>query len=142
MEQRLLCRTRHMVEDMKQDKEEAVMPPAKVLAELTAYMTRLKGSRPMLNIYPADKKLSKSVREWAAEWFNKEPAAIQHSDIDNFLRQFFEALADKDVNHKAIMIDVKKHAGVGYQSGGVHGKNRYGADRSRVDGKLIRRKRR
>ena len=40
------------------------------------------------------------------------------------------------------MIDVKKHAGMGYQSGGVHGKNRYGADRSRVDGKLIRRKRR
>jgi len=131
-----------MVEIMKQEDKEAAMPPASVLAELNNYMIRLKGSRPMLNIYPADKKLSKSVRECAAEWFNKNPAVIQHSDIDNFLRQFFEALADKDVNHKAIMIDVKKHAGMGYQSGGVHGKNRYGGDRSRVDGKLIRRKRR
>ena len=127
---------------MKQEDNEAVMPPAKVLAELNNYMIRLKGTRPMLNVYPADKKLSKSVRECAAQWFNKEPATVMHSDIDNFLRQFFEALADKDVNHKAIMIDVKKHAGVGYQSGGVHGKNQYSGDKSRVDGKLIRRKRR
>lgn len=127
---------------MKQEDKEAVMPPAKVLAELTHYMARLKGSRPMLNIYPADKKISKSVRDCAAEWFNKDPAKIMHSDIDNFLRQFFEALADKDINYRAIMIDVKKHAGIGYKSSGVHGKNRYHSDKSRVDGKMIRRKRR
>jgi hypothetical protein len=131
-----------MVENMKQDEKEAVMPPAKVLAELTAYMTRLKGSRPMLNIYPADKKLSKSVRECAAQWFNKKPATVMHSDIDNFLRQFFEALADSDVNHRAIIIDVKKHAGMGYQSGGVHGKNEYSKDKSRVDGRMYQRGRR
>ena len=127
---------------MKQDKEEAVMPPAKILAELNNYMIRLKGSRPMLNVYPADKKLSKSLRESAAIWFNKSPAMITHVDTDNFLRQFFEALADKDVNHKAIMTDVKKHAGMGYNSGGVHGKNEYSKDKSRVDGRMIQRKRR
>ena len=127
---------------MKQEDKEAVMPPAKILAELNNYMIRLKGTRPMLNVYPADKKISKSLRDCAAEWFNKDPAKIVHSEIDNFLRQFFEALADSDVNYKALLIDVKKHAGVGYKSGGVHSKNKYHSDKSRVDGRMIRRKRR
>tara|TARA_B100000902_G_C27230943_1_gene874779 strand:- start:84 stop:467 length:384 start_codon:yes stop_codon:yes gene_type:complete len=127
---------------MKQDNQEAAMPPAQILAELNNYMSRLKGSRPMLNVYPADKKISKSLRENAAIWFSKSPAMITHIDIDNFLRQFFEALADKDVNHEAIMTDVKKHAGMGYNSGGVHGKNEYSKDKSRVDGRMIQRKRR
>jgi len=127
---------------MKQDKKEAVMPPAKVLAELNNYMLRLKGTRPMLNLHPADKKISKTLRESAAFWFSKSPAMITHIDIDNFLRQFFEALADKDVNHEAIMTDVKKHAGMGYKSGGVHGKNEYSKDKSRVDGRMYQRGRR
>ena len=96
----------------------------------------------MLNIYQADKKISKSLRESAAFWFNRNPAMITHIDIDNFLRQFFEALADKDVNHEAIMTDVKKHAGMGYTSGGVHGKNEYSKDKSRVDGRMYQRGRR
>ena len=127
---------------MKQEDKEAILPPAKILAELTNYMTRLKGTRPMLNVYPADKKISKSLRDCAAEWFNKDPAKIVHSEIDNFLRQFFEALADSDVNHTALLIDVKKHAGIGYKSGGIHSKNKYHSDKSRVDGRMIRRKRR
>ena len=127
---------------MKQGNQEAAMPPAQILAELNSYMSRLKGSRPMLNVYPADKKISKTLRESAAFWFSKSPAMITHIDIDNFLRQFFEALADKDVNHEAIMTDVKKHAGMGYKSGGVHGKNEYSKDKSRVDGRMYHRGRR
>ena len=96
----------------------------------------------MLNIYPADTKISSSVRRCAAVWFNKKEQQIFHADIDNFLRQLFISLADKDVKTTAILTDIKKHSGVGYKSSGVHGKNKYHSDKSRVDGGMIRRKRR
>ena len=69
---------------MKQNKKEAVMPPAKVLAELNNYMIRLKGTRPMLNLHPADKKISKTLRESAAFWFSKSPAMIHTLTLITF----------------------------------------------------------
>lgn len=111
-----------------------------MLIEMSKYVTRLKGTRPMLNLYPVDTKISSSVRECAQIWFGTDNVAW--TQIDDFLRQLFVALADKDVNTKALLNDIKKHAGMGYNSGGVHGKNEYSKDKSRVDGRLIQRKRR
>ena len=122
--------------------EEFTIPPAQVIAEMSKYFTRLQGTRPMLNIYPADVKLSAAVRKCAAEWFGKDERMLFNADMDNFLRQLMESLADKDVNSKAIFTEIKKNAGIGYTSGGVHGRNEYSKDKSRVDGKMIRRKRR
>lgn len=119
-----------------------IIPPAEDLIQMSKYFVRLKGTRPMLNLYPADTKLSTVIRECAAEWFNKDQRIIFNADIDDFLRQLFEAFADKDVKTTAILTDIKKHSGMGYQSGGVSGINKYHSDKSRVDSRMIRRKRR
>ena len=122
--------------------KELKIPPAKQLIEMSKYFVRLNGTRPMLNLYPADTKLSETIRECAAEWLSKDKQELFNADIDNFLRQLFEAFADKDVKTTAILTDIKKQAGIGYKSSGVHGKNKYHSDKSRVDGGMIRRKRR
>jgi hypothetical protein len=118
------------------------LPAEQLMKELSDYVGRLKGTRPMLNLYPADTKLSTSIRECAGIWLGKHKRIISNIDIDNFLRQLFNSLADKDVNTTAILTDIKKHSGVGYTSGGVSGKNEYSKDKSRVDGRMIQRKRR
>jgi len=116
------------------------MPSMDIVIEATKYVARLKGTRPMLNLYPADTKISKSIRECARIWHGAKE--VHWRAIDDFLRQLFEALADDDVDTEAVLNDIKKHAGMGYSSGGVSGTNHYSSDKSRVDGKLIRRKRR
>ena len=124
------------------EKQEIVIPPATMLVEMSKYFLRLKNTRPLLNLYPADIKISASVRKCAGIWLNKQEHVLSNYDIDEFLRQLFESLADKDVNESAILTDIKKDAGVGYVGGGVSGKNEYSKDKSRVDGRMIKRKRR
>ena len=114
----------------------------RMLVELSNYMTRLKGTGPMLNLYPLDTALSHSIRKCAAIWLEKNQQTLSHVDIDNFLRQLFQSLADKDVNESAVLNDIKKHSGVGYVNGGISGKNEYSKDKSRVDGRMYQTKRR
>ena len=118
------------------------LPAEVMIKELSDYVGRLKGTRPMLNLYPADTTLSTSVRKCASIWLNKNEQIVSNIDIDNFLRQLFQSLADKDVNTLAVLTDIKKHSGVGYTSGGVSGKNEYSKDKSRVDGRMYQTKRR
>jgi len=127
-----------------ESKEEprVVIPPATMLVEMSKYFLRLKNSRPLLNLYPADIKISASVRKCAGVWLEKDKQTLSNYDIDEFLRQLFESLADKDVDETAILTDIKKDAGVGYTGGGISGKNEYSKDKSRVDGRMIQRKRR
>ena len=127
---------------MNKEAKEYKLPAEQIIKELSDYVGRLKGTRPMLNLYPADTKLSTSIRKCASIWLGKNKQIISNIDIDNFLRQLFDSLADKDINESAILTDIKKHSGVGYTSGGVSGKNEYSKDKSRVDGRMYQTKRR
>lgn len=116
----------------------------KELAELKKaleYFRRLEGTKPLLNLYPTDGKLHSALKECTALWFEKEADDVTNTAIDDFLKAMFTVLAEKKLQRK-FMLEIKKLGGVGYKSGGVHGKNKYSADKSRVDGKLIQRKRR
>ena len=124
------------------DEPKVILPPANMLVEMSKYFLRLKNTRPLLNLYPADVKISASVRKCAGVWLGKDQHILSNHHIDDFLRQLFESLADKDVDETAILTDIKKNAGVGYVGGGVSGKNEYSKDKSRVDGRMIQRKRR
>ena len=119
-----------------------VLPPSSMLVDMSKYFLRLKNTRPLLNLYPADTKISASVRKCAGIWFGKQEHILSNLEIDDFLRQLFESLADKDVNETAILTDIKKDAGYGYTSGGISGKNEYSKDKSRVDGRMYQTKRR
>ncbi len=127
---------------MNKEAKEYKLPAEQIIKELSDYVGRLKGTRPMLNLYPADTKLSTSIRKCASIWLGKNKQIISNIDIDNFLRQLFDSLADKDINESAILTDIKKHSGVGYTSGGISGKNEYSKDKSRVDGRMYQTKRR
>jgi len=127
---------------MNKEAKEYKLPAEQIIKELSDYVGRLKGTRPMLNLYPADTKLSTSIRKCASIWLGKNKQIISNIDIDNFLRQLFDSLADKDINESAILNDIKKHSGVGYTSGGISGKNEYSKDKSRVDGRMYQTKRR
>ena len=116
----------------------------KELAELKKalqYFRRLEGTNPLLNLNPTDGKLHSALKECNALWFEKEADDVTNTAIDDFLKAMFTVLAEKKLQRK-FMLEIKKLGGVGYKSGGVHGKNKYSADKSRVDGKLIQRKRR
>ncbi len=119
-----------------------VLPPSSMLVDMSKYFLRLKNTRPLLNLYPADTKISASVRKCAGIWFGKQERILSNLEIDDFLRQLFESLADKDVNETAILTDIKKDAGYGCTSGGISGKNEYSKDKSRVDGRMYQTKRR
>jgi len=116
----------------------------KELAELKKalqYFRRLEGTKPLLNLYPTDGKLHSALKECTALWFESEAEDVTNTAIDDFLKAMFTVLAEKKLQNK-FMLEIKRLGGVGYKSGGVHGRNKYSADRSRVDGKMIRRKRR
>ena len=105
------------------------------------YFRRLDGTKPLLNLYPTDGKLHTALKECTALWFEGEAEDVTNTAIDDFLKAMFTVLAEKNLQNK-FMLEIKRLGGVGYKSGGVHGRNKYSADRSRVDGKMIRRKRR
>mgnify|MGYP005818503015 FL=1 len=111
------------------------------VGEMLEYFKRLGYTKPMLNLYPTDSKVKEAIRQSTAEWYEKKAEDIHELALDNFLRSMFTVLAEKKLRDK-ILPEIKKLGGVGYKSGGIHGKYTYHSDTSRVDGRLIRRKRR
>jgi hypothetical protein len=111
------------------------------VGEMLEYFKRLGYTKPMLNLYPTDSKVKEAIRQSTAEWYEKKADDIHELAMDNFLKAMFTVLAEKKLRDK-ILPEIKKLGGVGYKSGGIHGKYTYHSDTSRVDGRLIRRKRR
>ena len=111
------------------------------VGEMLEYFKRLGYTKPMLNLYPTDSKVKEAIRQSTAEWYEKKAEDIHELAMDNFLKAMFTVLAEKKLRNK-ILPEIKKLGGVGYKSGGIHGKYTYHSDTSRVDGRLIRRKRR
>jgi hypothetical protein len=111
------------------------------VGEMLEYFKRLGYTKPMLNLYPTDSKVKEAIRQSTAEWYEKKAEDIHELAMDNFLKAMFTVLAEKKLRDK-ILPEIKKLGGVGYKSGGIHGKYTYHSDTSRVDGRLIRRKRR
>ena len=114
---------------------------AKRVREMLAYFKRLGYTKPMLNLHPTDGKVKEAIRQSTAVWFEKEADDIHELAMDDFLKAMFTVLAEKKLRDK-ILPQIKKLGGVGYKSGGVSGRYTYHSDKSRVDGRLIRRKRR
>ena len=109
--------------------------------EMLVYFKRLGYTKPMLNLYPTDGKIKEAIKQSTAVWYDKEADDIHDLAMDNFLKAIFTVLAEKKLRDK-ILPQIKKLGGVGYTSGGISGRYTYHSDKSRVDGKLIRRKRR
>ena len=109
--------------------------------EMLVYFKRLGYTKPMLNVYPTDGKIKEAIRQSTAVWYEKEADDVHDLAMDNFLRAIFTVLAEKKLRNK-ILPELKRLGGVGYKSGGVYGDRTYHSDKSRVDGRLIRRKRR
>tara|TARA_B100000902_G_C27012141_1_gene765343 strand:+ start:155 stop:517 length:363 start_codon:yes stop_codon:yes gene_type:complete len=114
---------------------------AERVRDMLAYFKRLGYTKPMLNLHPTDGKIKEAIKQSTAVWFEKEADDIHELAMDNFLKAMFTVLAEKKLRDK-ILLEIKKLGGVGYKSGGIHGKYTYHSDTSRVDGRLIRRKRR
>jgi len=111
------------------------------VGEMLEYFKRLGYTKPMLNLYPTDGKVKEAIRQSTAVWYEKKADDIHELAMDNFLKAMFTVLADKKLRDK-ILPEIKKLGGVGYKSGGVYGNYTYHSDKSRIDGRLIRRKRR
>ena len=114
---------------------------AERVRDMLAYFKRLGYTKPMLNLYPTDGKIKEAIRQSTAVWYEKEAEDMHEIAMDNFLKAMFTVLADKKLRNK-ILPEIKRLGGVGYKSGGVSGRYTYHSDKSRVDGRLIRRKRR
>ena len=114
---------------------------AKRVREMLAYFKRLGYTKPMLNLHPTDGKIKEAIKQSTAVWFEREADDIHELAMDDFLKAMFTVLAEKKLREK-ILLEIKKLGGVGYKSGGVSGRYTYHSDKSRVDGSLIRRKRR
>ena len=111
------------------------------VGEMLEYFKRLGYTKPMLNLYPTDGKIKEAIKQSTAVWFEREADDIHELAMDDFLKAMFTVLAEKKLREK-ILLEMKKLGGVGYKSGGGSGRYTYHSDKSRVDGKLIRRKRR
>ena len=109
--------------------------------EMLVYFKLLCYTKPMLNLYPTDGKIKEAIKQSTAVWYEKEADDIHDLAMDNFLKAIFTVLAEKKLRDK-ILPQIKKLGGVGYTSGGISGRYTYHSDKSRVDGRLIRRKRR
>ena len=114
---------------------------AERVREMLVYFKRLGYTKPMLNLYPTDGKIKEAIKQSTAVWYEKEADDIHDLAMDNFLKAIFTVLAEKKLRDK-ILPQIKKLGGVGYTSGGISGRYTYHSDKSRVDGRLIRRKRR
>ena len=106
------------------------------VGEMLEYFKRLGYTKPMLNLYPTDSKVKEAIRQSTAEWYEKKAEDIHELAMDNFLKAMFTVLAEKKLRDK-ILPEIKKLGGVGYKSGGIHGKYTYHSDTSRVDGRSV-----
>jgi hypothetical protein len=114
------------------------------LEELLEWHVKCRGRRPLLHIREDDSITRKWLAEETNRWNNRDTTAeVQPAAIEGFLIQLMDCLKNiKDSDRVAVMKRIQTLGGYGYSSGGVTGRNDYSKDKSRVDGRLIQRKRR
>ena len=113
------------------------------IQKLLDWQRKLEGNTPVLGLTETDSLLQKSLQDLAAYWFRDEQAT-HPAAVELFVRQLFDSLRNMDPTNRIDVLNRIRSQG-GYQSTGASGApsgpNRYHSDRSRADGKLIRRKR-
>ena len=87
--------------------------------------------------------ITEKMRDFGRYWHKRKDGGDGQRDVSNAIEQLLETLFDMPETKQHDAIDrirafyIPAHG----TSGGVSGINRYHSDKSRVDGKLIRRKR-
>ena len=121
------------------------IPPDEVnplqLVALMSYHKKHTLGSVILSYESEDEPNVKSLKEFSVRWFN-QPLADTLWHVNKAVEQFFEHLhmgGDKLID-KVIKIARESNPNVGV--GPVSGRNTYHSDKSRVDNRLIRRKRR
>ena len=113
------------------------------IQKLLEWQQKLEGKTPVLGLSETDNLLQQSLQDTAAYWFRDEQAT-HPAAVELFVRQLFDSLRTMDPTNRNDVLNRMRSEG-GYQSTGASGApsgpNRYHSDRSRADGKLIRRKR-
>ncbi|MDP6583708.1 MAG: hypothetical protein QF535_03555 [Anaerolineales bacterium] len=113
------------------------------IQKLLEWQQKLDGKTPVLGLTDTDSTFHQSLQDTAAYWFRDEQAT-HPAAVELFVRQFFDSLRMMDPTNRIDVLNRVRLEG-GYQSTGASGApsgpNRYHSDRSRADGKLIRRKR-
>ena len=113
------------------------------IQKLIKWQRMLEGNTPVLGLTETDSLLQKSLQDLSAYWFRDEQAT-HPAAVEMFVRQLFDSLRTMDPTNRNDVLNRIRSEG-GYQSTGAsgapRGPNRYHSDRSRADGKLIRRKR-
>ena len=104
---------------------------------------KCRGRRPLLHIREDDSITRKFLATETNRWLNRnDKAEVGPAATEEFLLQLIDCLKEiKDSDRIALMKRIQTLGGYGYSSGGVTGRNDYSSDVSRVDGRLIQRKR-
>lgn len=87
--------------------------------------------------------VTEQMRDFGRYWHKRKDGGDNQRDISNAIQQLLETLFDMPETKQHDAIDgIRAFYIPSYgTSGGVSGTNEYHSDKSRVDGKLIRRKR-
>jgi hypothetical protein len=113
------------------------------IQKLLDWHRKLDGKTPVLALADTETRLHQSLQDYSAYWFRDEQAT-HPAAVELFVRQLFDSLRMMDASNRIDVLNRMRLEG-GYQSTGASGApsgpNRYHSDRSRADGKLIRRKR-
>jgi hypothetical protein len=111
--------------------------------KLLAWHRSLDGRTPLLGLDDNDQPLRQGLEKMATFWFD-DSEMTHPAAIGAFVRQLLDALRLIDSNNqKAILRRIRSEGGyTSTNTGGVSGKARYDADKSRVDGMLYKRGRR
>ena len=113
------------------------------ITNLLDWQIQCSGRHPLLHIRDDDKHTHKFLTTETNRWNNRDDDAYcPPASIETFVRQLVDCLANIESRDRiTLMKRIQTLGGYGYSSGGVTGRNDYGKDVSRVDGRLIQRKR-
>ena len=113
-----------------------------VLPKMIAYFQEHRFKKPVLSVMPKDRndRVRDSMETIAKEWDSK------FDDTDNFqlstiMGQFMDAIAwMPEERRRYIVGEIRKYRDIENPTAMISGKNRYGYNKSRLDGGLYKRK--
>ena len=107
--------------------------------KFNAYMTQHTDRLPLLSVESTDDNRFIELRQFLAHIYGDvEDNAYS---VSQHISKFVDALSTMEPNDKARLTNTVRKYDVKGESGGVSGERTYGYDRSRIDGKMYRRRR-
>jgi len=109
------------------------------VAKFNAYMTQHTDRLPLLSVKSTDDKRFTVLRELLSSVY--EDVEDNAYSVSHHLSKFIDSLSTMEPNDKARVTNTVRKYEVKGDNFGIHGARTYGFDKSRVDNRLIKRKR-